>query len=632
MTNFNYNFKNIKYMSFDLYDTLILRNLSKPSLVFDFVEIIYNKQNNANIKFTEKRKEAEIIARRKDKEEINIDDIYIELLNDFEKNICEKLKKIEKFVEENICIKNNNSLVNELFDYAKRNNIKIIITSDMYLDKESIKKIITNCKINNVYKIYLSSEINKTKRNKSLFKYILKDLNITSKEIIHIGDNKKSDYINSRKIGIKSILVVNKSYVKYKNNKKMNQSLYYNLLESFINNNIESKSYFYDFGFECFGPILYGIVKWLFKETKKDDIKKIYFLSRDGYVIKKAFELFEESNNYDSFYFYGSRRALIVPSISEIKGTNELFDIMNLPKKIQLKEFLKKVGLDDINVDYLIKKYNLSYYEYYKISDMKSQSSFQLFLKELYPIIIENSINEKEMAINYFKKMQFNNRVGIVDIGWNGNMQNAINKIIHSKENKIVGYYVGLNPNNQNYRNNIMHGFLFDNENNVDLYKKVYSFMAIFETLFLAQHGSVKKYTSSSNSVDFYEYEYENLETKNQIQELQDGALDFIKCIINNKLYDFIDFDPEELMTNLLKFALNPKLIDANKFGNLLFNENGIKKIAYHENMLYYIFHPKQFITDYKKSYWKIGFMKSIFKINISYDKIYFFLKKIYNR
>lgn len=55
-------------------------------------------------------------------------------------------------------------------------------------------------------------------------------------------------------------------------------SLYYNVLNSFINNHIsDSNNEFYQFGYEVFGPLLFGFVKWLYTDAKRKRLNRFYF-------------------------------------------------------------------------------------------------------------------------------------------------------------------------------------------------------------------------------------------------------------------------------------------------------------------------------------------------------------------
>ena len=63
-----------RYVSFDIYDTLVIRPYVRPTDLFRHVESLYNKEG-----FAESRISAEKNARRKHPGEITLDQIYDEI-------------------------------------------------------------------------------------------------------------------------------------------------------------------------------------------------------------------------------------------------------------------------------------------------------------------------------------------------------------------------------------------------------------------------------------------------------------------------------------------------------------------------------------------------------------------------
>lgn len=195
-----------KYVSFDIFDTLIKRSVGKPSDVFTLVEKNYNENNSEKISnFMKNRINAEKKALRLSKcEEVTLDEIYSKI-NAYSMEQLRLLKQMEMNIEYDICKEKN--LGKKLFDYCVENNKKIIITSDMYLSKEFIKKILNKNGYKDYNSIFISSSEKLTKRSGNIYRKILKKMKINSNEIIHIGDHPISDYINAKKNKINSILI-----------------------------------------------------------------------------------------------------------------------------------------------------------------------------------------------------------------------------------------------------------------------------------------------------------------------------------------------------------------------------------------------------------------------------------------
>ncbi len=613
------NLDKYSYISFDIFDTLVLRNVNKPTDVFKIVEAKYNSIYEDKVKdFYINRIKAQTDASSKDgKQETLIEDFYKELENYYDKDICERLYKLEKEVEINICVPNKKYI--NLYKKLIKNNKKIIITSDMYLDIDTIKSILNKCGITKYEKLYLSSKYQKRKSNGSMYSFIIKDLKISKKDIIHIGDNLISDNIIPRLKGINTIRVKNKKEVMFYNNKIKDEDYY--MLENFISNNVDlDKSYYYKMGYETFGPILYGFSKWLQENIKTD---KIFFLSRDGYLISKAFNILKKR---DSVYFYASRRALIIPTLFMEDDLKGMIDKLYIRDYIKVGNLFRKLGLEEKDYKDIVIKHGYNIDDNVKYEDLFKERFTKLF-NEIKPIIYSNSKKEYDLLLDYMKQEEFIGDVSIVDIGWNGNMQMAFNNIIKNTkdETNIEGFYVGVLPESKNVGKINMHGFLFDDVNNRDIYLCLKVINSIFESMFLAPHGSVKKYKKKHGKIEpvLLEYEFDEGIEKKSYEEIQEGALQFIRDFNSSDLKYILNIDSRLSFYNMMKFAYYPKLRDVEKFGDFKFLEDDIIYIAKPKKITYYLGHPKKLFSDVYTSGWLIGFMKRLTKVNIFYTSLY---------
>jgi HAD superfamily hydrolase (TIGR01549 family) len=196
-----------KVISFDAFDTLISRKVDRPTDVFKILE-----QKNGIKNFASDRIKAEIRARKKLTgriEDLSLEDIYQELNCD----TGEKLMENEIAEEKNLCFRNENGY--KLYTLAHTKNKTIIAVSDMYLPVEIISDILTSAGYTNLKYLFLSNEYGKVKGTGNLFSCVLEELEISHREILHIGDNYFSDILGAEKAGIQGLYFnVNKSHVK----------------------------------------------------------------------------------------------------------------------------------------------------------------------------------------------------------------------------------------------------------------------------------------------------------------------------------------------------------------------------------------------------------------------------------
>lgn len=64
------------------------------------------------------------------------------------------------------------------------------------------------------------------------------------------------------------------------------------------------------------GPFVTGFMLWLGRQAKRDNISHLYFLSREGWLLKQIYDVLhkDDVNAVPSTYLYASRRATRVAS------------------------------------------------------------------------------------------------------------------------------------------------------------------------------------------------------------------------------------------------------------------------------------------------------------------------------
>lgn len=295
-----------------------------------------------------------------------------------------------------------------------------------------------------------------------------------------------------------------------------------------------------------------------------------------------------------------------------------------LPKTLKLKSLISKFGLSVSQYETILKKYQLSEEMEINTNEIIENKNIINFLYEIYPDIIKNSNKEYNKASLYINNNvpKNTNKVAIVDIGWYGNMQNNLEKIVDNfRSIEIFGYYLGLVPKFSNKFNKKMNSYIFNtNDKNFETYIREKNFNSLFELFFSADHGSVVKYLDSSH-VELKKMEYD--ETQMQIiKKIQHGAKLFIEDYKKTSLNVYLSFDEKIYYQNMFDLGNNPTLEDAIKLGDLLFMDNSISKISNYDNDICYFLHPLKAFKAFKSSQWKIAFLKRLFRINLKYEKI----------
>lgn len=294
-------------VTFDVFDTLVKRDIKSFKDMVSLMDEEYFHKTNQHLPiyfYRERLHAPKIVRKNHPNKDVNLNDIY-NVLHIKNKDM---VKNIECRMELKCAVANKT--IYEVYKYCLESGKKIYAISDMYLPEECIRKMLEKCGYN-IEKIYVSQEHNASKGSGKLFQIFLTKNNITPDKVIHIGDNYKADILGAQKNRISSILIPNINDRLRYSKQNVKRSAEKNILYQSINNrlafieNIAEKT-----GYEVLGPILYYFVRWLEIELKNNDINKVYFLSRDGYLIKKAYELLSDQNNLDIYYLSLSSKSV----------------------------------------------------------------------------------------------------------------------------------------------------------------------------------------------------------------------------------------------------------------------------------------------------------------------------------
>lgn len=611
--------ENYDVISFDIFDTLLKRNINRPADVF-----IYMGQKIGDSDFCRKRVEAEKRAREKNKRlEISLSDIYEEY--------GENYADIELNAESELLTANVDIL--PVFKYCIEKK-RVVLVSDMYLSEEFISKILLREGITGYEKLYLSSTLNRTKSSGTLFKYMLRDLKIDKSKVLHIGDSLKSDYKIPNSMGINAYHIP--TYIKKTDFKINSTKVEANIINSFINNTISYNiDEYYKFGYERFGMFLWGFSKWLYDSIKTSGIENIYFFSRDGLIMKKAFDLLYP--NVNTYYLEVSRRALRVPVLWKNYEFEHVLDMISPSKLVSLVTIFDGVGLDIENYKDLIEKYGFKTTTCFDRNELLKNEKLKELYKNLEKDIERISRKEYEFLVKYIQQKNIKGKFAIVDIGWSGGMQRYLCEILDilKIEHQIKGFYIGVADYYKRNKNIVpsldLNGYLFDYSHDANAVDKRSPFVGLFETFFLEQAGTVENYIEENGKIKGHRLEYEYLKNGKPtyelkcVQKIQEGALDFISKFGNRN----ISLSSDILFNGLEETGLRPSKKDIDLFADFrFFDEGEIQCLARPRSLFRYIFHINELKKDFLLSRWKIGFMKRMFKIKLPYENMYKFMLK----
>lgn len=446
-------------VSFDIFDTLITRNVYEPK---DSFEIIANRIKAKGIEienYYDVRKQAETNVRinKNFQGDCDIYEIYEEFqkLTNLSKEQIDLVKQIEIQTEYDLVIPRYDML--EVYNRLLQSNKKIVLVSDMYLTRDMITKMLQKCGYENWYDMLISSEIGYRKDNETMWKYFFEKYKGCSTN--HIGDNEYSDVHAVAKQakpsfhimkGTKLNTLMPQRYVK--DDEKLN------LLESvmlgtiinrvvcnspFAMNNVKGKGesiikHYYDFGYAVLGPVILKYLLWIIKMAKEEKNGEVLlFAAREGYYLQKLYNIFKEKlnlpDNIEDHYLYISRRAVTVQNINTIQDVRE---IMEKDYHGSLREVL-----------YYRLNYKGDNFEDEIIYLPQDIDKVMKVVEDNFDEILENAQKERKDYLDYIDSLNINfenKKVTMLDLGYAGTAQYYLSKLL---DKKIAGKYFCVQVN-----------------------------------------------------------------------------------------------------------------------------------------------------------------------------------------
>lgn len=599
-------------ISFDVFDTLIKRNVADPDDLFAMVERRYPKEYKTYFPFVSERKAADKKARKTSPyREVNIDEIYNVIKQKFGEVIANRLKNLEIEVELDFCI--GNSEILKWYQYCRSQNKKIYILSDMYFPAEIIERILGKNGITGYNHLFSSCDERVTKWGKGdLFVRFLETEGITSDEVLHIGNDKRADFDMARKAGLDAYLISDHkkriSYFGERSSVSGEDQLSYACLKRFCQNHLTGQeSREYQIGFEVFGPLLNAYLLWMHQKVRELHIDKIFFFSRDGYVLQRGFKAmqFHDAN----CYFWASRRAIIVPYLQFCHNLEEMVQCYrSWPRQFTMEVLFTRLGLQIEQYTHILAEYGFQKNTVLNLEQIKADPQIQLLFKEIEPSIIVHSKEQSKLLLAYMKKEKMNGRIAIVDVGAKCSIELALRKLVqkHNLEIDPFGIYINIFQEENQKR------YSYFNATNdkaiVALLRFCYMFLEVFLS---APHGTVLGYTEKDGEVKpvTAKYEYEKLKEEQQkIQDLQDGAVAFTE-LFQKELGSYVTWNHELVLRNFQNFGLTPAYEDAVRWGDFRFWADSFLPMAKPQSRMYYLRHGSSFINDLRDSLWPAGFL-----------------------
>lgn len=521
-------------VSFDIFDTLIMRKIFSPEDVFRLL----GEKVRAELKLDCEIAGIRAQAAAKCGSNATINEIYkqIKKTNLTDTNIAD-IMQLEKDIDIDLCIARRD--IADLYEYCLACGKKVYLISDMYYKLQDIKHLLDKCGVTipDDEHIWISCEKKCDKVSGSIWKEYSE---LVGKDIkcLHIGDNKTGDVENPAKYGIDSYyimsakdMLMNSSMAELASHvNTVSDSICLALVISKLFNSpfalcsTNGKVSYDDseiYGYCVYGPLLEKFLIWLYYNSRKDGIDKLLFFARDGYFLEKDYkivsQLLDDGYKQDWCYLPISRRLIYMATMKRVVA---------FPYVGTFADYMKsrfEITVTDATSEYNDRQIN-------------AVGDSQNILKWIQPYkdkIMEQAKRERENYLDYLKSdgdMQAEVSYGTVDLGYYGTNQYYLQRLTGIKT-KGYCFYACLAKDNV-YTNDIsmyacfQYGDDYTAEKSFARKKNMY-----IETFITAPHGMIRYIDNQGKMIckpDGKSQEYFDIKEK-----VNCGAVDFIVDYMN---------------------------------------------------------------------------------------------------
>lgn len=187
-------------------------------------------------------------------------------------------------------------------------------------------------------------------------------------------------------------------------------------------------------GCDLMGMTIIPYVFWLIDESIRQGIERLYFIARDGYMIKKIADLIirERKLRIETKYIYGSRKVWRLPSLEEEFSVIKFLQVSDMEKILSVTDFANVFQIDVVDFmkfipgNYQTTEMLLMDYDIMHIAYVLEESA------EFKQFVIKNQRSNRENAIQYLQLQidTHNEKFAFVELSGSGYTQKCLMQLL----------------------------------------------------------------------------------------------------------------------------------------------------------------------------------------------------------
>ncbi len=618
-----------RVISFDVFDTLIVRKVAAPRDVFLHLATLspFSDWRLETGALAQHRQAAEMDARRaaaqsRGSGEVSLQEIHAVLAGMLSRPSSDvpAMVRAEQLLERALCVAH--PYLRTLFARAVNEGKTVWCVSDTYHDAAFLAELLESCgyALTDVL-VASSADQRKSKGDGTLLPQLAHEAGVPPVQVLHIGDHPRADFTLPAQHGF---LAVCHPWAASRHDDRASElpgdAIALGLAQIGSRTVRPAFPFWWRFGYAVAGPLLSAFACWLQERFAADRIDRAYFLLRDGEIILDIHRaLLGARAGPGLSLLESSRRAFVLPAV-EAGQRSIASQLLATENPRPAREFLERFGVSTAGLGDAFRAVGLtSGDEVVAPNDLFALTKVRALLSrhDVGAAVLARSRAERALLWAYLTQegVTAPGRVALVDIGWSGTIQKALMGVGSLQRHRfdISGYYLGsLAPIVEDLDGSRQQGFLFDAGMPGERAEVILELRQLVEFICTTTRGSLKGFRREGDTI-VPEHSPVDHPGSQQVHlaELRAGALAFARGLAHERrVFGEQPIGAAAAMRELGRTITNPTAADAIAIGNLRHGDglgsDRLRSIAAFGEAP----HTREsLLQDYRRAYWPAGLL-----------------------
>ncbi len=335
---------------------------------------------------------------------------------------------------------------------------QVLCLSDMYLPCWFVLELLTAQGVALAPNaLYLSGESGLSKRSGRLFSFVLEQRGIPPTALHHVGDNHWSDVTIPRCLGIQATHTSEIEPTRYEQLPRprrlapISRSVSGGVARAarLVATTPDTDPAWAAFACDVAAPLLCGYVRWVLDHARRQGIRRLYFVSRDGQPLYRIALAMAGPDDPECRYLYGSRRAWLLPSVIRADSAS-LAWAWTRGTYFNAMDILRRLELDTPETHAVLRGHGFTPERLSGCLGGEDAAHLQRLILDsvLAERMLATAATRRDLLVRYLEQEGLLSEIpwALVEVGWILRPQHALQRVLHHAGaiQPAKGYYLGV--------------------------------------------------------------------------------------------------------------------------------------------------------------------------------------------